>query len=177
LLPYNIFIKDRLLEIRSVVADDASQWLSYLHQVGDETNFLAFTSVQVTMSVDEARQYLDHMSKRSDNLWLLAADTNRIVATLNCQRGPWPFTRRHVEFGISVLAEFWGHGLARSMIATMLEWATQNRITKINLKVRTDNTRAIQLYKSMGFTIEGRPKSEFFRPGVYYPAYHMGLKL
>lgn len=177
MLPYTIYIRDRLVTVRSVLADDASAWLSYLCQVGDETDFLAFSSEQISMSTEEARQYLHYMSKRPDNLFLLATDKARIVATLNFQRGRWPFTRHHGEFGISVLAEFWGYGLARNMIGTMLEWAGQNHISKINLKVRTDNIRAIQLYQSMGFTIEGMAEREFFRPGVFYSAYHMGLKL
>jgi RimJ/RimL family protein N-acetyltransferase len=177
LLPYTIYIRDRLITVRSALAEDAPAWLRYLYQVGDETDFLAFSSEQVTMSVEEATQYLDFISKRSDYLFLLAADKARIIATLNFQRGRWPFTRHNGEFGISVLAEFWGCGLARTMIGTMLEWADQNHIRKINLKVRTDNARAIQLYQSLGFTIEGKAEREFFRPGVFYSAYHMGLKL
>jgi len=177
LLPYTIYIKDRLITVRSASAKDASAWLHYLRQVGDETDFLAFCSEQVTMSTGEAGKYLDYVSRRTDNLFLLAADTTRIVASLNFQRGRWPFTRHQGEFGVSVLAEFWGYGLARHMIETMLEWSSQNNIKKINLKVRTDNIRAIKLYQSMGFIIEGTIEREYFRPGVFYSAYHMGLKL
>lgn len=177
MLPYTIYIKDRLITVRPASGQDAPAWLDYLRQVGDETDFLAFNSEQVTMSTEEARQYLDYISRRSDNLFLLAADKTRIVASLNFQRGRWPFTRHQGEFGISVLAEFWGYGLARRMLETMLEWASHNNIRKINLKVRTDNIRAIQLYQSIGFVIEGTIEREYFRPGVFYSAYHMGLKL
>lgn len=175
--PYTLFIKDRSVTIRSVVAEDASAWLDYLCKVGDETDFLAFSSEQITMDTDQARQYLEQASKRNDSLFLMATDDAEILATLNFQCGRWPFNRHHGEFGISVVEEFWGCGLARIMMDTMLEWATQNRIRKIHLKVRTDNHRAIHLYQSMGFTIEGIAERQCFRPGVFYLAYHMGLKL
>lgn len=177
MVPYTIYIKDRVITVRSASVEDASAWLNYLRQVGDETDFLAFNAEQVTMTVEQARQYLDYVSRRSDNLFLLAADASRIVASLHFRRGHWPFTRHQGEFGISVLAEFWGYGLARHMIDTMLKWASCNNIKKINLKVRTDNTRAIQLYQSLGFTVEGSIERECFRPGVFYSAYHMCLKL
>ena len=175
--PYRLFIKDRAVTIRSVVAEDALAWLDYLSQVADETDFLAFSSEQITMDTDQARIYLERASKRTDSLFLLATDDARILATLNFQCGRWPCTRHHGEFGISVVAEFWGYGLARIMMDTMLEWAAQNHIRKINLKVRTDNHRAIHLYRSMGFTIEGVAERQCFRPGVFYLAYHMGLNL
>lgn len=175
--PSTLFIKDRAITIRSVVAEDASAWLDYLCQVANETDFLAFSSEQITMDTDQARQYLEQASKRTDSLFLMATDHARILATLNFQCGRWPFTRHHGEFGISVVAEFWGYGLARIMMDTMLEWAAQNHIRKINLKVRTDNHRAIHLYRSMGFTIEGVAERQCFRPGVFYLAYHMGLNL
>ncbi|HOQ08844.1 MAG TPA: GNAT family protein [Syntrophomonadaceae bacterium] len=172
-----IYIKDRFVTVRPASPEDAVSWLQYLRQVGDETDFLAFCSEQVTLTTHEARRYLDYVSRRHDNLFLLAADTTRIIGSLNFQRGRWPFTRHQGEFGISVLAEFWGYGLARRMMEIMMQWARSNDIKKINLKVRTDNIRAIKLYQSMGFAIEGTIEREFFRPGVFYSAYHMGLKL
>ena len=175
--PFTVFIKDRAVTIRPIVDEDASAWLDYLKQVGDETDFLAFSSEQITMDTDQARQYLEQASNRTDSLFLLATDDNRILATLNFECGRWPFFRHHGEFGISVVEEFWGCGLARIMMGTMLEWATQNNVRKIHLKVRTDNHRAIHLYQSMGFSIEGMAERQCFRPGVYYLAYHMGLKL
>lgn len=177
MLPDTLYIKDRLLTVRSALPEDAAAWLRYLCQVGDETDFLAFSSQQVNISTQEAQQYLQHISGSSANLLLLALDNLRVVACLNLQRGHWPFNHHQAEFGISVLAEFWGYGLARHMMEIMLEWAAQHHIRKINLKVRTDNIRAIQLYQSMGFNIEGTINRECFRPGVYYSAYQMSLKL
>jgi RimJ/RimL family protein N-acetyltransferase len=50
-------------------------------------------------------------------------------------------------------------------------------ITKLNLRVRSDNTRAIHLYERQGFVREGRLSGELFIAGHYYSQDCMGLEL
>jgi RimJ/RimL family protein N-acetyltransferase len=50
-------------------------------------------------------------------------------------------------------------------------------ITKIDLRVRTDNQRAIELYQRKGFTIEGTIRKAIWIDGRYYDHYWMGLEL
>ena len=60
----------------------------------------------------------------------------------------------------------------------LLDWATKTRIiTKINLRVRTDNRRAIQLYESKGFALEGTIRREFLIDGKYYDHHWMGIDM
>lgn len=177
MIPCNIEIGGRTITVRPVHPDDAAAWLHYLRRVGNETDFLAFSSSDVILTNEQAWRYLDYVSKKNDNLFLVAADQTELISTLHFQPGHWPFNRHRGEFGISVLADYWGNGLAHLMIQQMIEWAKRKGIAKINLKVRTDNVRAIQLYHSLGFVIEGTITRECLRQGVFFSAYHMGLKL
>ena len=60
----------------------------------------------------------------------------------------------------------------------LIEWAkTSGVVTKINLRVRTDNPRAIALYERKGFTFEGTIRRELLIDGVYYDHHLMGLVL
>jgi RimJ/RimL family protein N-acetyltransferase len=50
-------------------------------------------------------------------------------------------------------------------------------VKKINLRVRTDNERAIVLYERNGFVIEGTIRKEIFLDGEYFDHHWMGLEL
>jgi RimJ/RimL family protein N-acetyltransferase len=50
-------------------------------------------------------------------------------------------------------------------------------VKKINLRVRTDNQRAIRLYERKGFGIEGTSRKEILLDGSYFDHHWMGLEL
>jgi len=52
--------------------------------------------------------------------------------------------------------------------------AENNGITRIGLKVRTDNDRAIALYRKTGFEIEGKLKKFMRVNDNYFDFYQMG---
>ena len=64
------------------------------------------------------------------------------------------------------------------LIKYLVSWARDSQIIrKINLKVRTDNFRAINLYKRLGFISEGIITREFFINGEFFDSMHMGLEI
>jgi len=67
---------------------------------------------------------------------------------------------KHVmsEFMIAVQPDFQGKKIGRTLFTIFLEEIGKNRtdIGKVELFVRESNVKAIQLYQSMGFLIEGR---------------------
>ena len=84
--------------------------------------------------------------------------------------------RHKGEFVISVLKDYWELGIGKELILYLIEWAKENEeITKINLRVREDNIRGINLYKNLGFRLEGIVSRDFYIKGKYYkmPVYEM----
>ena len=64
------------------------------------------------------------------------------------------------------------------MLDALIDWARGTGImTKINLRVRTDNQRALALYERKGFVIEGRIRKQILLEGKYYDRHWMGLEL
>lgn len=51
----------------------------------------------------------------------------------------------------------WGQGHGRALLSALIDWARQNPLVhKVELLVRSSNTPAIQLYRTLGFKDEGR---------------------
>ena len=64
------------------------------------------------------------------------------------------------------------------MLDALIGWARRNGIVKkINLRVRTDNQRAIQLYERKGFENEGTIHKEMLLGNTYFDHHWMGLEL
>jgi RimJ/RimL family protein N-acetyltransferase len=77
-----------------------------------------------------------------------------------------------------VKKKYWGFGIGSLLLDTLLEWAKSNQfIKKINLRVRTDNQRAIKLYEKRGFVKEGTLRKEIFLNDKYYDLLWMGREL
>jgi RimJ/RimL family protein N-acetyltransferase len=159
------------LIIRRGTVEDAVRLSHYISRVAGQSDFLTFEPGEVTGINNTSHEKLPTAS----GLVLLAEVNGRLVGNLNFMRGARSKIWHSGEFGITVDKLFWGQGIGRKLIACLLEWARkQKNIRKINLKVRSDNERAIALYKCMGFEEEGLLRREFYSKEIFYDALCMG---
>ncbi len=68
-------------------------------------------------------------------------------------------------------------GLGTIFFDEIINQLTQENITKIELNVETDNERAINFYKKLGFEIEGIRKKALNREGDFIDNYFMAKML
>ncbi len=179
-----MFFREKILSngnklfIREAAGIDASDLLKYLERISGETDFLTFGPGEFRMTEDEERFYLDKCLQAENCLYLLALVDNEICGTLSFEAGIRPRNRHTGEFGVTVLEKYWGNGIATVLIRALIEWAENGGIIKkINLRVRTDNRRAVLLYEKLGFIIEGKIIKELMINQKYYDHYWMGLEL
>ena len=168
----------RTLLIRSATAADAAALLEYVEAVGRESDFLSFGPGEFGLSLAEEQTFLEKLGTRGNEFYIVGLVNGLIVSALTFTGGERPRVRHRGEFGISVRKEYWGLGIASLMLDRLLDWARRSGIvTKINLRVRVDNLRAIRLYERKGFVREGTISREAVVDGEYFSDYHMGLEL
>jgi RimJ/RimL family protein N-acetyltransferase len=166
----------RTLLIREAEGSDAGAVLEYVHLVCGETDFLTFGPGEFNLTLQQETDYLEKCRNTENSLYLLALYQGVIVGSLNFNAGSRPRVRHAGEFGVAVLQAYWGLGVASALLDALIAWARNgNIITKINLRVRADNQRAIALYERKGFVVEGTIKKAIFIAGVYYDHVCMGL--
>ena len=56
---------------------------------------------------------------------------------------------------LGVLEDYQGQGIATKLFNRVFEWAKEVEITRLELTVIKDNTKAFNLYRKMGFVLEG----------------------
>jgi RimJ/RimL family protein N-acetyltransferase len=166
------------LVIREAAVNDARAVLDYLESVSSESDFLSFGPGEFDLGQPEEEEFLSKCLESDNQLYIIGAIDDSIVATLNFSAGRRPRVRHCGELGMSVRKEYWGLGIGSLMLETLITWARETQIvTKINLRVRTDNRRAILLYESKGFVKEGTIRREMLLDGEYYDHHWMGLEL
>jgi len=86
-------------------------------------------------------------------------NSSRIVGDIHCQKlEPWKFHHILGELTIAIDTNYHGMGLGKKLFQTLLAHVETNRkdILRVELITQEFNTRAIQLYESVGFKREGR---------------------
>ncbi|MCG8428017.1 MAG: GNAT family N-acetyltransferase, partial [Chromatiales bacterium] len=72
---------------------------------------------------------------------------------------------------------WWRMGIGGRLIDAAEQWATQNQVHRLELTVRADNQRAIALYESKGFSIEGKKRDALYVNDAYVDEFYMGKLL
>ena len=166
------------LIIRPATIDDAEAIIKHVKIVGDETDFLTFSSNDFNKSIEEERQIIQDHNSTDNQLFVVAEYNGQIIGVSNMMASQKPRLRHIGEFGISVLKSYWGHGIGSAIIKYLIDWAKKGGvITKINLIVQQDNIKAYRLYEKLGFEKEGELRRALKVNGVYYDAYYMGMLL
>lgn len=187
----------RTLHIREAVPEDSQALLAYVEAVSGETDFLTFGPGEFELSTEEEAQFIHACAASVNSLYLVAIVGSgvhggsgghggggsrdvggAIVGTLTLAGGQ----RRRVghcgELGMSVRKSHWGLGIGARLLDALIAWARRNELlTKLDLRVRTDNHRAIDLYRRKGFTVEGTLRRQIYANGTHFDQYWMGLEL
>ena len=168
----------RSAEIRVAQPADAAAMLAYLEAVSGESDFLTFGPGEFELDEAQETAYLRHAQAALDQLYVIGTIDAKIIASLTFSLGSRQRTRHSGEFALAVRAACWGLGIGALMLDVLVDWARANgTVRKIALKVRTDNTRGVALYRRLGFVTEGTLRREICVRGVYYDLFYMGLQL
>lgn len=164
-----------VFEIREADANDASGLLKYIEEISGESEMNSFSPGEFDITEEKEKEILRICKESPNKLYLIAAIEGKIVGSLSIS-GSTRNRIRHVgEFGMSVSKEHWGKGIGRALLCTLLKWSKdEGNLKKVNLRVRTDNNRAIDLYLKNGFEVEGRIRRDFCVDAIYYDHYCMG---
>lgn len=166
------------IKIREAVKEDAPKVVDYLAKIGGETNFLTFGPGELITSVSDEEASIEEKCKAVNKVMIVAVVDDKVIGILSFTGGARPRVRHIGEFGITVLKDYWGQGIGTSMVEQLIKWAKATSVVrKINLRVRSDNYRAIHVYEKLGFHHEGLTTRNFYIDGEFYDSNRMGMNI
>ncbi|WP_078420256.1 GNAT family N-acetyltransferase [Bacillus cereus] len=161
--------------IRSAAETDAEQLSKIRVQIDGETENMDREAGEGFIDKRGFQNIIKTDSEESKNLFLVAEVHDRIVGFSRCEGSNLKRLSHKVEFGICILKEFWGYRMGKSLLQQSIHWADENEIKRISLQVLETNEKAIQLYKELGFEVEGILKNDKrLSDGKYYNTVVMG---
>ncbi|MRN55639.1 GNAT family N-acetyltransferase [Paenibacillus monticola] len=161
--------------IRSAIDKDAKELSDIRLQIDGETENLDREQGEAYIDTPGFEEIIRTDTQNSRNLFLVAVLNDRIVGFSRCAGNALKRSSHRVEFGVCVLKEYWGHGIGKNLLKESIAWADDNGVQKITLNVLETNDKAIELYKKLGFEVEGiLRKDKRLADGKYYNTIVMG---
>jgi ribosomal protein S18 acetylase RimI-like enzyme len=116
-----------------------------------------FLSIVEGFTLDQSAAWVAADRVR-DNPFLVALDEDRVVGWCEVRRDILPGRAHTGLLGMGLLAPYRGRGLGRQLLDQALQQARDRSFERVELMVRSPNSRAIRLYAQVGFREEGRKR-------------------
>ncbi len=158
--------------IRPVELKDARDINEIRTMDGVRENILGIISERISQSetfISTLSEY-DHLLVAETN----DSDSQKVIGVIGINVNKNPRTKHAASLGIMVHKCYQGKGVGKSLMKKILELSDNwLMLVRVELGVFTDNEKAINLYKSFGFEIEGTKKYAAVRNGKYADEYIM----
>ena len=175
-------IQDKLggtVVLRSPELSDAEALIEYMKGTSGETRFLLNEPETVTITMDQEIELLKGRIAAERELMLIAEVDGEIAgcsALMEIDSRP-RFVHR-CGLAIALYKKYWGRGIGRAMMETLLNVAKDQGYEQAELEVMEGNERAKALYESLGFVQYGiLPNNMKYKDGTYADSYWMMKKL
>jgi RimJ/RimL family protein N-acetyltransferase len=155
--------------VRSAKEDDAGVLIEHAKSVLTEALFGVSQVDEFTFTLEQEREWIRQHNESPSDLVLVAEASGSVVALLFFESGPRKRQAHRGSLHMSVERAWRGKGVGEGLLNVLMAWAKENPlIEKVGLSVLSSNTRAIGLYKKLGFIEEGRrPREIKMGPGEY----------
>ena len=162
---------------REAMGADAEALLLHLNTVGGETDNLSYGRDTFLISPEKEAKFIDRFSKSKTDVMYVAECDGKIVGNAIVERNRTRRYSHRAEISITVLRDFWGQGIGSRLFEMMIDFARKSGIEILYLEARSDNIRAISLYRKFGFEKIGTYEKFFKIDGEYFDAILMTLCL
>lgn len=160
------------VNIRAIDINDANDINKIRVMDGVRENILGITSERLT----KAEEFIKRLGINDHN-YVAEVEENGIKKVVGCcgiTVYASPRLRHSGGIGIMVHKEYQGKGIGRMLLEKVVDLADNwLMLVRLELTVFTDNQKAINLYESVGFEVEGTKKYAVIRNGKYDDEYIM----
>ena len=159
--------------VREVLLEDAERYLQMLKVLDEQTNFMMFEPGERKTTLEDQINIIKNNIK-NDNPMFLMEEEGEIIGFLGGIRGRCNRVKHSLYIALGILRDYRGKGRGRALMNKIDKWSQNNNIKRVELTVICDNKKAINLYKYMGFEIEGVKKSALKLEDRFVDEYYMG---
>ena len=154
--------------IRTAKLKDAMTLCDFMYRISKERIYSIVEPEEFKETHKSYRKRIERFNNSPGKLYLVAEHNKKILGLI--QFDNFDFNKcKHNGFVTIFIGRQWRNkGIGRLLMNEFLIWAKQNEmIEKVTLSVFSNNNRAINLYRKMGFKQEGRCPRDMKINGKY----------
>jgi RimJ/RimL family protein N-acetyltransferase len=149
----SIIKNDQTLLVKEAQENEADELIRYVSKIRQDSSFLSFDEGIDNISVDNEKKHIRKCRNSEHHALLIGWLQDEVVGYLAFRSNIWQRLRNAGEFAFSVSKKNWGLGVGSHIMGALLDWARKSKAIKtIEFRVRSDNKRAIAVYRKLGFT-------------------------
>ena len=161
------------VRIRSADEADAAALVALRRALFAETQFMLWEPQEFVATAEDERKFITWLASKANSHLLLAEHESRLVGFLAVMGGDRNRTRHAAVVFLGVVRELWSQGVASALLGEAVSWSTRANLLRLELTVHTTNTRAVALYKRLGFQVEGTRRASLLVDGELRDEYLM----
>ncbi len=165
------------MNIRMIASGEAQRFLELNHRLDRETKFMLLEPGERTTTVDLVQERIEHTLKQDNEAVFVVEVGNTLVGYASVIGGRLNRTKHKASVVTGILQEYAGKGIGGRLFDTLVHWAKESPLQRLELTVMTHNERAIALYKRYGFEIEGTHKHSLMVDGALVDEFGTALLL
>ena len=151
--------------------EHVAQFRAAVDSVAKERLYLAMLKAPTITEI--TKFVLDNLAAGTPQFVAIADD--KVVGWCDVLPKPRPTLKHSGVLGMGVIEPYRGRGIGKSLLEATLQAAKAKGLNRIELTVRSDNTRAKKLYEALGFVVEGLCKHHMYVDEGYVDSYLMAL--
>ena len=159
--------------IREISIKDVENFISLLSQIYDESEFTFYNPGEYSPTISSASQQLEKYITSPTKAIYVAESDEQLVGYVFVNTETYERTQHEAVVYLGVREYYQHQGIGQALINRIEAWALNHHIRRIEATVVTENINAIELFKGMGFQIEGELKDKLFINQKYYNEYVM----
>lgn len=140
--------------IRTIELSDAAKFLE-LNKSVDESGFMLYEPGEKQITPEQQRRIIEKILADEHSTMFVADLDNQLVGFIAAVGSNLRRTRHRATIVIGVLGKFRGMGIAVKLFEHLFCWAKKSGIKRLELTVIKENHIAYNLYRKMGFILEG----------------------
>ncbi|MBS8264309.1 GNAT family N-acetyltransferase [Mesobacillus boroniphilus] len=161
------------MKIRQAEERDTENFAKLIQEVESTTDFMLFGPGERKFNPEAQRKMIQTFRAEKNSNIFLAEYDNDLAGYLIAKGGSVSRNKHSAYLVIGIKEGFRGVGIGTRLFEELFSWGTEVSIHRLELTVMTENLAGVELYKKMGFEIEGTKKDSLLVDGQYKDEFYM----
>ncbi|WP_107943451.1 GNAT family N-acetyltransferase [Metasolibacillus sp. FSL H7-0170] len=158
--------------IRPITITDAEKFIELSKKI-DESGFMLYEPGEREITVEQQRKSIERILSEKKSIFFVAEAESKIVGFIAALGGNLKRNQHSAYLVLGILEEYQGQGIATKLFNRIFEWSQEVEISRLELTVIKDNIKAFNLYRKMGFILEGEKVHSLIINGMPVNEYYL----